>query len=78
MLWGGFHNLSAAHTEDDIAHLLRAYGEVLPLLRAALEERRLPSALRGTPVEPVFRRTGNFNVKPKPPAAAKDVPNARA
>jgi len=78
VLWGGFHNLSAAHTEDDIAHLLRAYAEVLPLLRGALEEHRLEASLRGTPVEPVFRRTGNFNLKPKPTAAAKEVPNARA
>ena len=77
VLWGGFHNLSAAHTEDDIAHLLRAYADVLPLLRAALEERRLESSLRGAPLEPVFRRTGNFNVKPTPPAAGKDVPDAR-
>ena len=65
ILWSGFHNLSAAHAADDVAYLLSAYAEVLPLLRAALVERRLPQSLRGEPVEAVFRRTSHFNVKPK-------------
>jgi glutamate-1-semialdehyde 2,1-aminomutase len=83
VLWSGFHNLSAAHTDEDIAYLLRAYGEVLPLLRRALEGGHLVSSLRGQPVETVFRRTTSFNLKPKPAAAATpsvtgEVPDARA
>jgi len=86
VLWSGFQNLSAAHSADDINHLLRAYGEVLPLLRAALQAGRLAEALRGRPVEPVFRRTSQFNLKPKSapaPAGAgsdakREVPRAPA
>jgi glutamate-1-semialdehyde 2,1-aminomutase/spore coat polysaccharide biosynthesis protein SpsF len=77
ILWSGFHNLSAAHTPDDLGALLGAYREILPELRAALERGALPEALRGAPVEPVFRRTSNFNMKPRP-AAAKDGARARA
>jgi glutamate-1-semialdehyde 2,1-aminomutase len=49
--------------------LLAAYAEVLPLLRTALEQKKLAESLRGAPVEAVFRRTTNFNVKPKPAVA---------
>jgi glutamate-1-semialdehyde 2,1-aminomutase len=76
-LWAGFHNLSAAHTADDLKALLAAYGEVLPLLRAALEQKNLAESLRGAPVEAVFRRTTNFNVKPKPATSEKDGNGAR-
>jgi len=79
-LWAGFHNLSAAHTADDVKALLAAYAEVLPLLRTALEQKKLAESLRGAPVEAVFRRTTNFNVKPKPAVAAtpgKDGNGAR-
>lgn len=64
ILWGGFHNLSAAHTEGDLAEALAAYDEVLTLLREALGRGSLLAALRGAPVEPVFRRTSGFNVRP--------------
>ena len=66
VLWGGFHNLSAAHSDEDVDYLLAAYGEVLPLLREALERGTVAEALRGAPLEPLFRRTGGFNVKPRP------------
>jgi hypothetical protein len=64
ILWSGFHNLSAAHTEDDVDRTLAAYAEVLTLLGEALRRGPLIAALRGAPVEPVFRRTGGFNVRP--------------
>jgi glutamate-1-semialdehyde 2,1-aminomutase/spore coat polysaccharide biosynthesis protein SpsF len=64
ILWSGFHNLSAAHTEDDVDRTLAAYGEVLTLLGEALRRGPLTSALRGAPVEPVFRRTSGFNLRP--------------
>ena len=64
VLWNGFHNLSAAHTAEDIDYLLGVYGEVLPSLRAELERGTLHVALRGEPVEAVFRRTSHFDLKP--------------
>jgi glutamate-1-semialdehyde aminotransferase len=70
VLWGGFHNLSAAHTDAQIDHLLDAHRAALRVLRAALERGALREALRGEPVEPVFRRTTDFNVKPKLAAAS--------
>jgi hypothetical protein len=74
VLWSGFHNLSASHTDADVDYLLDVYRQVLPLLRGALERRALRESLRGAPVEPVFRRTGNFNMKPKPTAAPAPAP----
>ncbi len=65
ILWGGFHNLSFSHSESDILHLLNAYKEVLPLLNKAVEEKNIIKYLRGEVVEPVFRKTSNFNIKPK-------------
>jgi hypothetical protein len=70
VLWGGFHNMSYSHTDEDVAHTLAAYREVLPILKRAVEEKSVRSQLRGEPVEPVFRRTGNFNIKPKSKAGA--------
>jgi glutamate-1-semialdehyde aminotransferase len=64
VLWGGFHNMSYSHTDEDVAYILEAYREVLPLLRQAVAANKVREALRGEPVEPVFRRTGNFNLKP--------------
>ncbi|HVZ86972.1 MAG TPA: aminotransferase class III-fold pyridoxal phosphate-dependent enzyme [Polyangia bacterium] len=74
ILWSGFHNLSAAHTHEDIALTLATYREVLPLLHEVLEHRSLAQALLGPPMEPVFRRTGGFNLKP---AVAKDERQGR-
>lgn len=65
VLWSGFHNLSFSHDENDIRHLAGAYGEVLPLLKRAVDRGNLCELLLGEPVQPVFRRTGNFNTKPK-------------
>lgn len=69
-LWGGFHNISYAHDADVVASTLEAYAEVLPLLADAVRSGTLQQQLRGKPVEPVFRRTNNFNVKPKTSGAA--------
>jgi glutamate-1-semialdehyde aminotransferase len=65
VLWGGFHNMCYSHTDEDVVHTLTAYREVLPILKRAVEDKNIRSYLRGEPVEPVFRRTGNFNLKPK-------------
>lgn len=64
VLWGGFHNLSFSHDDATIAQVLAAYGDVLPILRDAVEHGDVLARLRGEPVEPVFRKTSNFHVKP--------------
>ena len=65
ILWAGFHNMCFAHTDADVDYTLDAYGESLAVLKAALEAGDVAARLRGKPVQPVFRRTDNFNIKPK-------------
>ena len=64
ILWGGFHNLSFAHTDADVDYTLSSWRAVLGIVKAAVAERRVRSALRGEPVEPVFRKTSHFHTKP--------------
>ncbi len=70
VLWSGFHNMCFSHDDADVDHTLEAYGEVLPILKRAVDENCVRASLRGEPVEPVFRKTSQFNTKPKkaPPA----------
>ncbi len=65
LLWGGFHNMSFSHSDEDVEYTLKVYREVLPILNKAVVEKNVKVCLRGEPVEPVFRKTSNFNVKPK-------------
>ncbi len=65
ILWSGFHNMCFSHTDEDIEYTLEAYQAVLPLLKEALEKKSVEKYLKGDPVEPVFRKTSNFNIKPK-------------
>ncbi|MBS1514994.1 MAG: aminotransferase class III-fold pyridoxal phosphate-dependent enzyme [Bacteroidetes bacterium] len=65
VLWGGFHNMCLSHTDEDIEYTLKAYREVLPILKKAVDEKNVAEFLKGEPVEPVFRKTTNFNMKPK-------------
>lgn len=65
ILWGGFHNMSFSHTDEDVEYTLQAYREVLPILKKAVDEKNVKGYLKGEPVEPVFRKTSNFNTKPK-------------
>ncbi len=64
ILWSGFHNMCYSHTEADLDYTLAAYNEVLRELKSTLEAGDLTSRLRGIPVQPVFRRTDSFNLKP--------------
>jgi glutamate-1-semialdehyde aminotransferase len=64
ILWGGFHNMSYSHSDDDIGYILKVYREVLPILKKAVEEKNVKGYLKGEPVEPVFRKVSNFNTKP--------------
>jgi glutamate-1-semialdehyde 2,1-aminomutase len=59
VLWSGFHNLSWAHRDSDIEYLLGCYREIVPALADHVAAGTLAGALRGRPVEPVFRRIGN-------------------
>ncbi len=64
ILWGGFHNMSYSHSDEDIEYTLKAYREVLPILKKAVDENNVKGYLKGEPVEPVFRKVSNFNTKP--------------
>jgi glutamate-1-semialdehyde aminotransferase/NAD(P)-dependent dehydrogenase (short-subunit alcohol dehydrogenase family) len=66
VLWSGTNTLSFSHREDDLAYLLTAYREALAVVGEAVEQGRVRQALRGAPVEPVFRRTGQFHTRPRP------------
>lgn len=65
VLWGGFHNMCFSHSYNDIKHTLKVYEEVLQILKKAVEEKNVKGYLKGELLEPVFRRTSNFNFKPK-------------
>ncbi len=65
ILWGGFHNMCFSHTDEDVDYTLKAYTDVLPILKKAVEEDNVKALLKGEPVEAVFRKVSNFNMKPK-------------
>jgi glutamate-1-semialdehyde 2,1-aminomutase len=65
ILWGGFHNMSYSHTDEDVEYTLQAYRDALPLVKEAVESGTVKEKLRGEPVKPVFRKVGNFNMKPR-------------
>ena len=64
ILWSGFHNMSFSHTDADVDYTLKAYKEVLELLKDGVVKGDLRSRIRGDLVSPVFRRVSNFNMKP--------------
>jgi len=64
ILWSGFHNMMFAHTDEDVEYTLKAYREVLGLLKEAVDARDVAARLKGKPVEAVFRKVSNFNMKP--------------
>ncbi|MEW5943435.1 MAG: aminotransferase class III-fold pyridoxal phosphate-dependent enzyme [Pseudomonadota bacterium] len=51
----GTHNMSFAHSREDVERLLAAYDEVLPILKDAVDGRKLEHALRCKPLEPLFK-----------------------
>ncbi len=71
ILWGGSHNMSFSHADADVAYTIEAYREALPVVHALVSAQNVRAALRGAPVDPVFRRTGNFNMKPAVPAGGR-------
>ena len=65
VLWSGFHNICYSHSDEEIAYTLSAYADVLPIMAEAVAANNVASLLRGRPVQPVFRKTGDFNTRPK-------------
>ncbi len=65
ILWSGFHTISFSHTDEDIDYTLRVWRDVLPILRKAVDEKNVPGHMLGDCVESVFRKTSNFNTKPR-------------
>ena len=57
ILWAGFHTMTFAHTDDDIAYTLQAYREVLTILKEAIDSGNVRGYLRGEVLEVVFRKT---------------------
>jgi glutamate-1-semialdehyde aminotransferase len=70
ILWGGFHNMCFSHSDVDIDYTLKVYQDVLPILKKAVDSGNVKDFLKGEPVEPVFRKTSNFNSKPKQKAVS--------
>ena len=71
ILWSGFHNMCFTHSEEDISYTLSAYREVLNLFKRELEGGTMSQSLKGEPVEVVFRKVSNYNIKPKLSGAKK-------
>jgi glutamate-1-semialdehyde 2,1-aminomutase/spore coat polysaccharide biosynthesis protein SpsF len=65
ILWSGFHTLSFSHSITDVEYTLKAYKDALIIVKEAVQENNIKKYLKGLPVEPVFRKTSNFNTKPK-------------
>jgi glutamate-1-semialdehyde aminotransferase len=70
ILWSGTLNLCDAHTGDDLDYTLEAFGGALAELKHAVEAGEVGARLRGAPLQPVFRKTSNFHVKPRSPEKA--------
>lgn len=64
VLWQGFHNMSYSHSDADVDYTLQALEESLNILRKAVEGNKIKEMLHGEPVQPVFRKVDNFNMKP--------------
>lgn len=55
LLINGSHNLNFAHSEQDIEVLLSSYDEILPQLKALIDNNGLEGAMKGAFVQPVFK-----------------------
>jgi len=51
----GSHNISFAHSNEDIACLMTVYDEVFPLVKQVVERGDIRSELAGKPIEPLFK-----------------------
>ncbi|GGJ64239.1 glutamate-1-semialdehyde 2,1-aminomutase [Anoxybacillus voinovskiensis] len=51
----GTHNMSYAHSDEDIEITLNVYAEVLTVIKQAMENETLEQMLRTKPIEPLFK-----------------------
>jgi glutamate-1-semialdehyde 2,1-aminomutase len=51
----GTHNISYAHTDEDVDGLSDVYDQVFPILREAVENRAIRQYLKCEPLQPLFR-----------------------
>jgi glutamate-1-semialdehyde 2,1-aminomutase len=51
----GTHNMSYAHSDEDIAFLLDAYNDVLPILKDAVDNKKMDKLLRCKALVPLFK-----------------------
>lgn len=65
VLWGGFHNMCYSHTDEDIDYTLSAYRDVMPIMKEAIESGDVKKYMKGEPLEAVFRKVSNYNIKPR-------------
>lgn len=65
ILWGGFHNISYSHSQEDLAYTMDAYAEILPRLKLAIESNTVQQLLKGEILETVFRKISDHNIKPR-------------
>jgi len=65
VLWAGFHNMCYSHSDEDIAYTLSAYRDVMPIMKEAILSGDVKKYLKGEPLEAVFRKVDNYNIKPK-------------
>lgn len=65
ILWGGFHNMCFSHTQEDMEYTIRAYAEILPRLKAAIDADNVRGLLKGEVLEAVFRKITDHNIKPR-------------
>lgn len=49
------HNVSYAHSAEDIQRLMIAYDEVFPIVKDAVDNRKLETYLRCQPLQPLFK-----------------------
>ena len=56
LLFTAAHNMSAAHSDEDVEQALRVYRTVLEQLKQILAKEQLAASLEGPVIQPVFRK----------------------
>lgn len=51
----GTHNMSYAHSDDDIKRLFAVYDEIFPILEDVVDNKKMKDCLHCKPLEPLFR-----------------------
>jgi len=55
ILWYGQHNMSYSHSKKDLDQTIKAYAEVLPMVRSVLDGGTLRKKLIGEPITNIFK-----------------------